>query len=158
MAPDVSVPGLESSSFPGAPISVVIADVHQLMRAVLRAVLDDAAGIEVRAEAAEIALTRQHVTGHRPDVLVLALHMPDGSSNELIGELRESDPLTHVVVVSVDDSTAFARRALAAGASGYVLKDLASDDLPSAVRAAAHGAPYISTPVAARMARETRHR
>ena len=127
------------------------------MRGSLRAVLDDAVGIEVRAEAAELALTRQHMTGHRPDVLVLALHMPDGSSNELIRELRDNDPLTHVVVVSVDDSAAFARRALAAGASGYVLKDLASDDLPSAVRAAAHGVPFISAPVAARLARETRH-
>src|SRR6185437_6278585 len=91
--------------------------------------------------------------GHRPDVLVLDLQMPDGSSIQAIGDLRRRSPDTHVVVVSMEDTPGFAQRVLAAGASGYVLKELAAEDLPAAVHAAAAGVEYISEPVAVRLSR-----
>jgi len=123
---------------PSRGISVVIAEDHQLMRQTLRALLEGSDGISVCAEAGDLALTRQHVAAHHPEVLVLDLHMPDGSSLQMLRELRTQTPGTHVVLTGAEDAPAFARHALAAGASGYVLKDRAYEELPAAVRAAAH--------------------
>jgi two-component system, NarL family, response regulator NreC len=121
------------------------------MRASLRTLLNASPGISVRAEAGDLALARQHVAGHRPDVLVLDLFMPDGSSLDTVTDLRERLPETHIVVVSMDDAPGFAARALAAGASGYVLKDDADEHLPEAVRAAARGREYVSEGIASRL-------
>jgi len=134
-------------------VTVVIAEDHPLMRGSLRALLEASPGTAVAAEAGNLALARQHVIGHRPDVLVLDLQMPDGSSIQAIGDLRRRSPDTHVVVVSMEDTPGFAQRVLAAGASGYVLKELAAEDLPAAVHAAAAGGEYISEPVAERLSR-----
>jgi two-component system, NarL family, response regulator NreC len=82
---------------------------------------------------------------------VLDLSMPGGSSLETIGKLRERVPDTQVVVPTMDDSPVFAQRALATGALGFVLKELADTDLPEAIRAAARGEEYVSPRVAARL-------
>jgi DNA-binding NarL/FixJ family response regulator len=118
-------------------IVVVLATRHPLMRVSLRRLLAGSDGIVVAAEAGDLALTAQHVAGHRPDVLVIDLHMPDGSSLEAIGELHESAPETSVVVVGSEPEAGFAQQALTAGASAYVLDDVADRDLPAKVRAAA---------------------
>lgn len=143
--PDSESPGTDLA------ITVVIADDHTLMRHNLRALLEEEDGIEVAAEADHLALAERHVDGHRPDVLVLDLSMPNGSSLETIGQLRSRAPETQIVVVSMDDTPGFAQRALAAGARGYVLKDLADEDLGKAVRAAVRGEEYLSAPVARRI-------
>ena len=61
-------------------IVVVLAEEHASMRRSLRQLLEGTAGMHVAAEAGDLALAAQHVAGHRPDVFVVALHMPDGSS------------------------------------------------------------------------------
>ncbi|HXD55325.1 MAG TPA: response regulator transcription factor [Solirubrobacteraceae bacterium] len=134
------------------PVTVVVGDDHPAMRSSLRSLLADVSGFAVVAEAGDLALTRRHVEGHRPDVLVLDLRMPDGSSMETISDLRKQVPCLHVVVVSVDDTPGFAQQAMTAGASGYVLKDRADEDLPRAVAAAACGEEFVSEPVAKRLA------
>jgi DNA-binding NarL/FixJ family response regulator len=135
-----------------APIKVVIGEDNPRMRSSLRTLLEATPGVTVAGEAGDLALTRQHVLGHRPDVLVLDLRMPEGLSVPMIGELRRRVPQTHVVVVSMEDAAGFAQCSLAAGASGYVLKDSAAEDLPAAVRAAAGDEQYVSEPIAARLA------
>jgi len=137
---------------PEARISIVVGDDHPAMRTSLRRLLESFPGFDVVGEAGNLALTCKHVDGHRPDVLVLDLRMPDGSSIETINDLRKRLPALHVVVVSVDDTPGFAQRALAAGASGFVLKDRADEDLPQAVRGAARGEEFVSEPVAGRLA------
>lgn len=139
-----------------AQTTVVIADDHPGMRRSLRALMEATPDIDVAAEAGDLALTRQHVIGHRPDVLVVDLQMSGSSSIRAVSELRRRVPATHVVVLSMEDAPGFAQRALAAGASGYVLKELAGEDLPAAVRAAAAGEEFVSEPVAGRLAR-SRH-
>jgi two-component system, NarL family, response regulator NreC len=133
-------------------IRVVLADDHSLMRRGLRLLLDGEEGVEVIAEAVDLASVVRLVHSHRPHVLVLDLSMPDGSSTETIGRLRERVSDTQIVVLTMDDSPVFAQRALAAGALGFVLKDCADSELPQAVRAAAQGEEYISPRVAARLA------
>jgi two-component system, NarL family, response regulator NreC len=133
-------------------ITVVISEKHMLMRESLRTVLEHAPGISVSAEAGDLALAREHTVRQRPDVLVMDLHTPGGSIAETISDLCRRLPATHIVVVTVESSPALAAAALAAGASGYVLKDRADAELPSAVRAAARGERYVSEPIASRLA------
>jgi two-component system response regulator NreC len=134
-----------------SPIRVVLADDHALIRRRLRLLLDGEEGFEVVAEADDLASAMREVHGHRPHVLVLDLRMPNGSSVETIGRLSERVPDTRVVVLTMDDNPVFAQRALAKGALGYVLKELADGELPQAIRAAAAGERYISQRVAARL-------
>jgi two-component system response regulator NreC len=132
-------------------IGVVLADHHALMRGSLRLLLDGEEGVEVIAEASDLASVERHLQDDQPHVLILDLSMPDGSSIEAIGKLRERVPETQIVALTMEDNPVFAQRALAAGALGFVLKDLADDELPQAVRAAARGEQYISPRMAPRL-------
>lgn len=128
----------------GLPIRVVLADDHAVMLRGLRLLLDNEDDLEVIAEARDLASVAEHVHGHEPHVLVLDLGMPGGSSIETIGQLRERAPDTQIVVLTMEDNPVFAQRALAAGAVGFVVRDLADSELPQAVRAAARGQEYVS--------------
>jgi two-component system, NarL family, response regulator NreC len=134
-----------------SPIHVVLADDHTLMRRGVRMLLDDEQDVQVIAEASDLESVARGVRSHQPHVLVLDLNMPGGSSIEAIGRLRERSPDTQIVAMTMEDSAAFAQRALAAGAAGFVLKDLADTELPEAIRAAAGGEEYISPRVAPRL-------
>lgn len=134
-----------------APIRVVLADDHALMRRSLRLLLDSEDGVEVIAEAEDMLAVTRHVQGQEPQVLVLDLNMPGGSSVEAISRLRERAPDTQIVVMTMDGNPLFAKRAFAAGALGFIAKDLADDELPHALRAAARGEEFVSPRVAARL-------
>jgi two-component system response regulator NreC len=139
-----------------APISVVLADDHELMRRSLRLLLDGEEGVEVVAEANDVPAIARHVQRYQPRVLVLDLNMPGGSSIEAIGQLRERVPETQIVVMTMEQSPAFAQRAFAAGALGFVAKDLADAELAQAIRAAVRGEEFVSPRIAARL--EALHR
>lgn len=145
----------EQVVIPPAPIRVVLADDHALMRYGLRLTLDDDPDVEVIAEADDMATAIRQVHMRKPNVLVLDLSMRGGSSVETIGELRMHAPDTKVVVLSMNDNPAFAQHALAAGALGFVLKDLADSELPDALHAAARGESYVSPRVASRLERHS---
>ena len=132
-------------------IGVVLADDHSLVRRGLRQLLDAETDIEILAEADDLDSLAQEMEGHGPQVVVLDLHMPGRSGTETVGDLRERAPATQVVVLTMEDSPAFAQRALAAGAVGFVAKDLADRELPDAIRAAARGEEYISPRIASRL-------
>jgi len=133
------------------PIRVVLADDHALMRRSVRLLLDGEKDVEVIAEAGDLASVARHVHGHQPHVLVLDLGMPNGSSSGVISQLRERVPETQIVVMTMQEDPMFAQRAFAAGAVGFVSKDLADTELPEAIRAAARGEEYVSPRVAARL-------
>jgi two-component system response regulator NreC len=133
------------------PIRVVLADDHAMMRRSLRLLLDSEEDLEVIAEADDIAGVTHQVQGGEPHVLVLDLGMPGGSSIQAIGRLRERVPDTQIVVTTMEDDPVFAQRALAAGAIGFVSKELADAELPQAVRAAVRGEEFVSPRVAARL-------
>lgn len=126
------------------PVRVLLADGHTLMRRSLRLLLDNEDDVEVIAEAGDLASVIRYVDGSRPHVLVLDLGMPEGSSGEAIRQLRERAPEMQIVIVTMHENPTFAQRALAAGAIGFVLKDLADEELPEAIRHAAHGEQYLS--------------
>jgi two-component system response regulator NreC len=134
-----------------APIRVVLADDHALVRRSLRLLLQGEDDVEVVAEACDIDSVVRHVHGHAPQVLVLDLQMPGGSSIGAIRRLRERVPETEIVVLTMEQSPAFAQRAIDAGAVGFVLKDRADTELPEAVRRAVRGEEYVSPSLAVRL-------
>ena len=127
-----------------ARVRVVLAEDHATMRRSLRLLLDSEPDIEVVAESGELATATRQVFKLAPDVLVLDVRMPDGSSFDIVEHLRAQVPRTRIVVITMYDDQAFARHAHGAGALGFVLKDTADAELPEAVRCAAHGRTYTS--------------
>jgi two-component system response regulator NreC len=136
----------------GGPITVVVADDHGVVRKGLRLLLDAEDDLEVVAEAGTTTDAVRLTQAHRPRILVLDLNMPGGSSLEAIPAVLAGTPETRVVVLTMQDDPAFAREALQAGASGFVLKEAADDELLEAVRRAAAGDTYLNPRVGARMA------
>ena len=135
-------------------VRVVLADDHAIMRAGLRRLLEGEAGCEVVAEAGTVEDTLRYTAGHKPDILVLDLSMPDRPSLPAIPEVLEASPDTRIVVLTMQVEPAFAREALRAGATGYVLKEAADEELIAAVKAAVAGRRYLNPHLAARVALE----
>jgi two-component system, NarL family, response regulator NreC len=137
---------------PLKPVTVVLADDHEVVRSGLRMLLDSEPGIEVVAEAGEVASTLAEVERHRPDVLVLDLHMPGEPSLPAIPRLRERSPKTRVVVLTAQRDPSFAGEAMRVGAAGYVPKEAAGRQLVRAIRMAAEGKTYLEPTLGARLA------
>ena len=93
---------------------------------------------------------------HRPNVLVLDLNMPGGSSLEAIPTMRDEAPMTAIVVLTMQNDPSFARQALQSGALGFVLKEAANDELLGAIRLAAEGETYLNPRLGARLAAQPR--
>jgi two-component system response regulator NreC len=135
-----------------ATARVVLADDHAVVRSGLRLLLESEAGCEVVAEAGDADTALRYVRGHRPDVLVLDLNMPGGTSLEVVEEIARSIPETKVVVLTMQDDPEFARQAMGAGALAYVLKEAADDELVEAVARAARGETYLNPRLGAQLA------
>ena len=135
-------------------IKIVIADDHQVVRTGLKMLLDAEEDFEVVAEAGDVASASRTVLGYKPDVLVLDLNMPDGSSLPAIPKMLTDSPSTSIVVLTMQEDPAFAREALQAGARGYVLKEAADSELVEAVRMAAEGRTYLHPELGAKIAAE----
>src|SRR5690349_1932740 len=134
--------------------SILIADDHVVMRSGLRMLLDAAEEFEVVAEAGDVEETIRKLKAYKPDVLVLDLHMPGGPSLGAIPEMRAAAPGTRIVVLTMQDSVAYVREALRAGALSYVTKEAADEELVEAVRLAANDQPYLQPKIGARLATE----
>ncbi|WP_434969451.1 response regulator [Microbacterium sp. bgisy207] len=138
-------------------VRVLLADDHALMRAGFRLILDSAADIEVIGEAAtgEEAVRLAHERA--PDVICMDVQMPGGGGLAATREIV-ADPALQcaVVIVTTFDRDDYLFEALEAGASGFLLKNAAPEDLQSAVRVAAAGdallAPEVTRRVIARFA------
>jgi two-component system response regulator NreC len=132
--------------------TIVLADDHTVMRSALRMLLDAEPGFEVVAEAGDAETAIRYVRGHKPAVLILDLNMPGRSSLEAVPDIQEASPGTEIVVLTMQNEPAFARRALQAGVRGYVLKEAADAELVQAVRSAAAGDTYLQPALGARLA------
>jgi two-component system response regulator NreC len=138
---------------PSTPIRVVLADDHAVVRSGLKLLLAQA-GMEIAAEAGDVETAMRYVLGHKPDVLVLDLNMPGEPSLPAIPKLLEQSPGTRIVVLTMQQEPQFAREALAAGATAYVLKEAADEELVQAIHAACEGRVYVNPSLGARLATE----
>jgi two-component system response regulator NreC len=134
-------------------IRIVLADDHSIVRSGLRMLLDAEDGFTVVAEASDADAALRTVLGHKPDVLVLDLNMPGAQTSlEAIPSIAERSPKTRTVILTMQEDPEFARRALRAGALGYVLKEAADTELVEAVRRAATGGTYLNPSLGAQLA------
>jgi two-component system response regulator NreC len=132
--------------------TVVLADDHAVVRKGLRLLIDAEPDLQVVAEAGTVPDALRMARAHRPAVLVLDLNMPGGSSLEAIPTILEQTPTTAIVVLTMQNEPSFARKALQAGALGFVLKEAADDELLGAIRLAAEGETYLNPRLGARLA------
>jgi DNA-binding NarL/FixJ family response regulator len=139
------------------PVSIVIADDHAMVRSGLRVLLDSEPDLNVVAEAGDVSTALECARTHRPAVVVLDLNMPGEPSLPAIPRFLEAAPGTAVVMLTMQNEPAYAREALSAGASGYVVKTSAEADLVEAVRAAAAGGTYLTPALGASLARAMSH-
>jgi two-component system response regulator NreC len=135
-----------------ATTTIVLADDHTVVRNALRLLLDAEPDFEVVAEAGDADNAVRYVRGHKPTVLILDLNMPGRASLDAVPDIREASPNTEIVVLTMQNEPAFARRALQAGVRGYVLKEAADAELVQAVRSAAAGDTYLQPALGARLA------
>jgi len=139
---------------PAAAITIVLADDHEIVRAGLRMLLEAEADFAVVTEAGDVTVAERRVASHRPDVLVLDVNMPQGSSIPAIPRIRQASPGTRIVMLTVQSDPELAREALQAGATGYVLKEAAREELIQAVRLAAAGRTYLNPELGAKLVAE----
>lgn len=138
-----------------ARITMMIADDHTLVRAGLRALLEDMGGNEIIAEAADGREAIRLAETHRPDIILMDVSMPLLNGIEATAQLAKRIPTSRVIILSMYAREEYLLQALRAGAAGYLLKDAATTELERAVRTVAQGGSYISTAVSGLLARDS---
>jgi two-component system, NarL family, response regulator DesR len=129
-------------------IRVVLAEDQSMLRGALAALLSIEADIEVLGSFADGEQALQAVVKHRPEVLVADVEMPKMTGLELTARVRELYPETRVLILTTFARPGYLRRALDAGASGYLLKDRPSEELAEAVRSVSRGARVLDPQLA----------
>lgn len=127
-----------------APIRVMVVDDHEIVRRGVRALLEGADGIVVCAEAGGVAEALEIAEAALPDVIIIDLRLPDGGAAEAITKIRQHCPQTAAVVLtfhSTDEEALI--ESMIAGATAYLFKNAAGEDLIAAVRAVAQGDSYL---------------
>ncbi len=133
-------------------LTVAIVDDHAVVRKGVRAVLEAQPGFRVVAEAGDVPSAMEAVRSHRPALVVLDLHLPGEPSLPAIARMKQISPSTRFLVLTMHDDPMFARRALEAGAAGYVLKEAAPLELVRALSVVAAGESYLHPSLGARLA------
>jgi DNA-binding NarL/FixJ family response regulator/two-component sensor histidine kinase len=139
-----------------APIRLLIADDHPVVRDGLSGMFASDPGFEVLGEAGDGAETVRLAAVLRPDVILMDLRRPGMDGVAAITELARQGSAARVLVLSTYDTDAYVLPAVEAGATGYLLKDAPRSELYRAVRAAARGEAVLSPPVATRVLRAAR--
>jgi two-component system response regulator NreC len=141
-----------SAALSEPPLTVALADDHPVVRCGLKTLLEGDSGIRVVGEFDDLRGTTTGVPSLRPDVLVLDLAMAGESSLGAIPGLLGATPGLKIVILTMQEDPGFAREALRLGASGYVLKDAAADELLLALRTVRRGSTYLHPALGAQMA------
>ncbi len=133
-------------------IRILIADDHQLIREGFKKILDREAGLEVVGEASNATEVLQILRNKECDINVLDISMPGKSGLDLLKELTDNHHNLKVLILSMHPEERFAVRALKAGASGYITKEMAPDILVEAIRKIHSGGKYVSPVLAQKLA------
>jgi DNA-binding NarL/FixJ family response regulator len=133
-------------------IKVLIADDHTLVRKGLKEILSETSDIVVADEASNGQEVLDKVSTNDYDVILLDLTMPVKSGLDILKQLREEKPHIHILVLSMHPEEQYAVRILRAGASGYLTKASATDELIEAIRKVSSGGKYISSTLAEKLA------
>ena len=129
------------------PIRVLLAEDHALVRAGIRALLDNLPGIQVVGEAGDGHDALRLIEKQQPDLVVMDIAMPKLNGLEAAARATRDFPNTRVIILSMHMNEEYVLRALRAGAVGYLLKDAGTAELEIAIKAVARGETYLSPAV-----------
>lgn len=135
-------------------IRVFIADDHPVVRAGIVSILGKNPEIRVVGETGDGKQVEKLNASARPDVLVLDINMPGLDAVNTTRRLKNLYPDLNILILTAYDDDAYVTGLLAAGATGYLLKEEALDTLVTAIRAVSRGESWLSQPIAGRLARK----
>lgn len=138
-------------------IRVIVADDHDLIREGIKKILKKESDIHIVGETQRGSEVLDLLTAHPTDVLLLDISMPGISGLDLIKDVRARFRKTAILMLSMHPESRFAIRALRSGASGYLTKEHAGEQLAKAIRRIATGGKYITDDLAEQLAEELNH-
>ena len=126
------------------PTRVLLAEDHTLVRAGIRALLQNLTGIQVVAEASDGREALRFIKTYQPDVVLMDIAMAGLNGLEATARVTKEFPTVRVIILSMHSNEEYVAQALRAGAAGYLLKDAVAAELELAVTAVARGETYLS--------------
>jgi len=135
---------------------ILIADDHAMFRRGLRETLAEAFSRINFGEAKTAAETLDLVRGQHWDVVILDISMPGRSGLDILDDVKRLRPRTPVLLLTMHPEQQYARRALKAGAAGYLTKDSVPDELKTAIKKIVAGGRYVSATLAEKLAVDLR--
>ena len=134
-----------------APIRVMLVDDHELFRRGIDLVLRDEPDIEIVGEASDGLAAIERATDLQPDVVLMDVRLPGISGIEATRRIRNAQPATKVVMLTVSDDEEDLFAAIRAGASGYLLKEVSIDEVGNAIRSVVRGQALVTPSMAAKL-------
>lgn len=135
-------------------VRILIVDDHAMMREGLKRILDEVAEMEVAGEAANGCDALRLMREEHWDLVLMDIALPDKNGLDVLKQIKTEKPDLPILILSMYPEDQYAVRVLKAGASGYLTKESAPDQLINAIRTVARGESYISTRAAQKMATE----
>lgn len=126
------------------PTRILLADDHTLVRAGIRSLIESIDDVEVVAEAGDGREALELIAKHRPDVALLDIGMPGLNGLEVAKRTPQASPRTRIIILSMHADPAYVKKALRAGADGYLLKGASVVELPLALQAVMRGESYLT--------------
>ena len=121
------------------PITLLLVDDHQVVRVGLKALLQQTPSIRVTGEAATVAEAVREVDRLSPDVVLMDIRLPDGSGIDACREIRKRSSRTRVLFLTSFSKDSLVSDAMAAGAQGYILKEIGTEKLVQSIHDVANG-------------------
>ncbi|MEM8736973.1 MAG: response regulator transcription factor [Planctomycetota bacterium] len=149
----MAIPELTHPAEPPSPETarIVVVDDHPIVRRGLIELINDVEDFDVVGEAPDVSTALEVITDHRPDLALTDLSLGDGHGMELIKQVRAAELDTKMLVVSMMDEALYADRVLRAGASGYLRKEQATENIITAIRQVLDHKIYLSPHATARV-------
>jgi DNA-binding NarL/FixJ family response regulator len=141
----------ETMPMPDEVVTVLIVDSQAVTRAGLHHLLETYAGIQVIGEAADGVQAVSETLELGPQLVLMDTQLPGGQSLEALRQIKQLNQATRVLLLSTQDREEYLYETLRAGANGYVLKDIAPDELAQAIRAVARGEVLVQPQLVSRL-------
>ena len=126
-----------------AQIQIVLIDDHAVLRAGLRMLLNAEEDMHVTGEAADAEQGTKLVADLHPNVVLLDISMPDATGLSVLREMKAQAPDSRIIILTMHNDEGYLRLAMSSGASGYVLKQAANNELLAAIRVVSQGGTYL---------------